>query len=63
VGDDNPLWYDYAEPEEPPGRMPRTLGGLFSLAMRATTASARLCRATRRRVSSAATSRRPGGVW
>lgn len=33
MGDDNPLWYDYAEPAEPPGRMLLALVGLVSVMM------------------------------
>jgi hypothetical protein len=44
VGDDNPLWYDYAEPEEPPGRALLALAGLFSVAARVVSPCARLCR-------------------
>ncbi len=44
MGDDNPLWYDYAEPAEPPGRVLLVAAGLFSVTARVGSACARLCR-------------------
>ncbi|GLS68103.1 hypothetical protein [Methylobacterium tardum] len=42
--DDNPLWYDYAEPDEPPGKLLLALAGLFSVTASAVTAPARFRR-------------------
>ncbi|URD37883.1 hypothetical protein M6G65_05010 [Methylobacterium tardum] len=36
--DDNPLWYDYAEPDEPHGKLLLALAGLFSVTASAVTA-------------------------
>lgn len=42
--DDNPLWYDYTEPDEPPGKLLLALAGLFSVTESAVNVSAQLCR-------------------
>ena len=41
--DDNPLWYDYTEPDEPPGKLLLALAGLFSVTESAVNVSAQLC--------------------
>ncbi len=40
--DDNPLWYDYTEQDEPPGRGILILAGLFGAAASLTTATGRV---------------------
>ena len=38
---DNPLWYDYAEPDEAPGRSLLVLAGLFGLVVSGVKAAVR----------------------
>ncbi|MCJ2065473.1 hypothetical protein MKK63_22565 [Methylobacterium sp. J-088] len=40
--DDNPLWYDYAEPDPAPGRTLLVLAGLVSASMTTTMAVIRM---------------------
>lgn len=42
---DNPLWYDYVEPDEPPSRTLLVLAGLFNVILIVTTGTAQLFRA------------------
>ncbi|RYE91732.1 MAG: hypothetical protein EOO77_47780 [Oxalobacteraceae bacterium] len=42
--DDNPLWCDYAEPDEAPCRTLLVLAGLVSIAMNIIAATIRVCR-------------------
>ncbi len=44
MGDDNPLWYDYAEPAAPPGGVLLAVAGLFSVTARGGSAGVRLFR-------------------
>ena len=46
--DDNPLWYDYAEPDEAHSRTLLVVAGLVSVSMNVVAAAIRICRMPKR---------------
>ena len=46
--DDNPLWYDYAEPDEAPSRTLLVIAGFVSVSVNIVAAAIRICRMPKR---------------